>query len=273
MLISHEINNLVMVTTKEDVLKIYGLLVRDCATLKSIYQLLESYEKKELDIMDLADELEAADPLHPDNFKSYTSVRPSIDESLNSYFTRSISTLEITKDKLENVALNCIDLQPEALQRVKNIVYHSLAGLLFYSTYEFHYLETIASKDANDIVLDEIVYQYYSKYAGTSIAAKKLALERIEGFVADSKVFKMKLDIFDEYPEKEDAFITIVGPLLGGIDTEKLTIKMVDNVLRGEWTAEQLLSHCAIDDEDDSFDDVSSDKKDTALVSGINAFR
>lgn len=120
-------------------------------------------------------------------------------------------------------------LEESDIATFKNLSYEILSGLLFILFYDFGISEVLESDN-----IDEIYDLYCKTY---EIQPKDDAVD-VANLV---KAYKFKLDIFDEYPEYEEAFDTIIGPYRLEINEENLTIDLVVKLINGELSVSELI--------------------------------
>ena len=110
-------------------------------------------------------------------------------------------------------------------------------ALLYVLWYDYGINKTAYALESgsSDVKVDEAVKSYCN--------TKSLDLD---AFITDISALHEKyhfvLSVFEDCPELEEQFISIVGPLLGAISESELTVEIVRAVCNGKLTPEELIN-------------------------------
>lgn len=246
--------------SNDAVIQFFSLMVKDFRNLKSLYNDLESFEQGQLDDDEILETIDATLFVSVSKFVSLAKLRICANESLNIYFGRVANTFADLDECRKKIADTYCAPDKEEASQLKDLTYKVLAGFCFIIGNEFGCFDTVTSSQDGEPVIDEVVYHHYSKFA----IAKEQRYEMCVTFAKEindaAAIFKIKLDVFDEAPEKEEMFLRIVGPDIGAIDETLLTMQMVDDVIEGKLNVDQLLEGCIYTENYDS------DEEDAAPV-------
>ena len=162
---------------------------------------------------------------------------------VNKYLDDVIERIKVAEKNL-NIAIDLmLAIKPEELDSLIGRMYDLASGLYYFIIKEFDLEDTILDEECQD----EIVVKYCSKkrYDYKDFATK---------MVVKSREFKLKVDLFDEFPQYEDAFYDAVGVDIISIDQSKLTLEMLKQFFGKEITIEELIALCQ-KDYTDGFDE------------------
>lgn len=257
MIVKHELSNVIVSVTKDAALEALGVIIKMRAGYKRIWEALVQYEDNEIDEFDLVDVIEANLVSDLKSAQCMADVRMSVYDPINHYFGKTMIAAEVTNNNLAIIRDAGYAPDTNELDKIKDGVYRSLSGVLYLLQWEFRCNDTCAVRkdnpDGEDIV-DELLYTYFSSQARDTGHAVQLTVQFAEGVITDCQEFKMQLSVFDEAPEKERPFEAIIGPAIGSIDPDRLTMPVVDAVLAGEMTVEELLTKVGYETEIDDGD-------------------
>lgn len=154
-------------------------------------------------------------------------------ESLNSYIRTTLFTIE----EFNNVAKKVVDGWTcptlKEFKTLRNYAVSILTNLIFIVYFEFDMDSVNQEESDGRFYIDEIYDKYCKQYDFNP--------EKYSHHLSELKsIYKIKLNFFDEYPELEEPFESIMGPNLANIDESLLTIDLVKQVLSGEISDTQL---------------------------------
>lgn len=250
MIVLHKMSDLIREISKVEMQEVLHDMLQCRTRLERIWDDLERFNDGVLDEFDLLDTAEANRLPNLLVLKQMADCRMSVYDPLNTYFSRTVGALEAAASNLELMCDTGSAPVEDELQILKDSVFYSLAGILFMLRWEFGCEDTCNSleKDAGNPYVDEILFCALGEQSATQTEAVRLVVSFAEKVLKDCDKFKLKLDIFDEAPEKEADFESLVGPALGEIDEQRLTMDLVDSLLAGEITVEELISQVKYSD-------------------------
>lgn len=163
----------------------------------------------------------------------FAEKRHSLIPVVNNVLGNALEVLEALDMELDAV----LDMDAVPVETQDKLASLAEDGLSHISTFVFYeFLSTPG--------YDEIVYDYCGK---TSIDI----IEFIKEYAAVYDAHRRSLGVFNDHPEYEQPFISIVGPALALIPEDVLTIDDVTGVISGTLSVEELLSKLHITDDDD----------------------
>ena len=250
MIIKHEANTLVSLLSNAQILETFAdtySLLNTMLVAKDEIELFNAGEVDEDELLDVLDECNSFNFKALDNFKGAFS---SMDVAVNKYFSRTLVTAKFALDSCRQVS----KLGSVACQAYKDYcanLQRSIAGFSNFLVNEFgiSLLLEVAAKGGTELPIDEIVKMYTD---ANGISVTQLA-ERINKIAEDNK---MKLDIFDEYPELELEFEKVMGPFVNLVDGSNLTIELVNDAIAGKYTPEEV-AKITSDEGEELSDDMS----------------
>ena len=113
----------------------------------------------------------------------------------------------------------------------------NILGIIMYILWFDYGIETTAEEccSSDEIEID-IALSSYCDAKGID------KLSFIEELIEYRAEYKYSFSIFEDYPELEESFISMMGPYLGGVDDSKLTVEQVQSVCSGKKTPEELVN-------------------------------
>lgn len=247
----HKIGTTVINIGKDVIVEFFGLLIKDYRTLKQLYADIGSFEADRFEDDEFLEILSSVNLVSTTQFKNLAKLRACSCDAINIYFSRTIGSIVDLQEMLENIVFTYSAPDIKEAEEMSGLVSHILSVFCFILGNEFGCFDTVLTKDSDDPVFDEVVYHYFSKFTVVNEQRHKMCIEFADEVNADSKKFKIHLDVFDEAPEKYDGFMAVVGPDIGAIDETLLTMKLVDAVLAGTMTVEQLVDECRFIENED----------------------
>lgn len=241
MIKKHEINTAIGHPALTD---LEGYLYEAISVTDQLVELLQSIHEFEgtLDDDDLLDAIDTAAVIQINGLHIFESCRLSVCSPINKYLSRTLSLMEDLLKLLEKYSISSMtpvdDDGDDGLNMFKKMVQQCIGGLAHFICYEFFLFEysdaTAEENEKPDI--DEVYYNVTSKSG--RIDAREKAVE----LCALAIQFKQRLDIFDEYPEKEIEFDRIMGPFAVELNENALTIELITDVIDGKLTPQELLA-------------------------------
>lgn len=210
---------------------------------EEVYKILTSFKEGELYEDDAVEELEVYTKFPSVNLGYFHSWKCSHYTTVNKYLDDVVERIKVAEKNL-NIAIDLmLAIKPEELDSLIKQIYDLTSGLYYFIVKEFDLEDAVTGSEDQD----EIVNKYCSKkrYEYKDFATK---------MVVKSREFRLRVDLFDEFPQYEDAFYDAVGSDIISIDQSKLTLEMLKQLLYGEITVEELISMCIKEYESDSED-------------------
>ena len=268
MVVEHKIGTSVVTTNKKVLVELFERLVKDYRSLKSLYDVLTDYKAGNIDEDDIPDEFDQVHFVSVDGCTRFSKLRICAQDTVNVYFGRFSKTFAELSDSVQKISRSYCAPDEAKTDELLDQLYKVIAGFCFLFGNEFHCFDTVISKELDDQEYDEIMYNYFTKFSIDDKKRCAKCMEFAEQVSKDAETFRIKLDVFDAAPEKEESFCNIVGPDICAIDESLLTMKMVDDVINGKMTTDELLDACGYKDED-SFDMDAPTTEDAAAPSKI----
>lgn len=235
MIIKHEGNNVIKQVGESDYIEFF-----DCAAklIKNSLAILQVLEDRRNDEIDEDDEIELLEELIVKDVNplyNFANNRLSKCVSINHYLDDLCCVA--TKNN-ENVALitdSGVYVTEEWAQLLTEENEKLIGGLCHVLWFEFQLaLSWDCLLEKKEIVIDQIPKGYWDS---KSMDAEK----ELQYFAALRDKYKFQLLVFDEFPEKEEEFLKLMGPDLCAVDDTLLTVELVDQLLNGSITPKELL--------------------------------
>ena len=252
MIKEHKICSMVIKVDSNVLIEFLNDMIADFRTLKDLHARLTEYKAGEMEEDEFEDYMLDVRFLSTNSFHNLSKLFICENQSINIYFSRTAYTFTDLTDLCSAISDRYCAPNEKETDSLLDLCYKTLAGFCFMLGNEFGCYQTVLSKDEEEQVYDEILYNHFMAFSPVAEERYKMCMDFAEDVVATSKEFKIQLDVFDAAPEKEAAFMNIVGPDIGAIDESALTMKMVDDLLAGDITVEQLLSMCLYTEIDDA---------------------
>lgn len=235
MLINHEIQTVVNNMRKDELFKCFTEAYTVACQLIELRSTLQQWKQGSLDDDELFDSIDELNYFSYNSLLDFSRWANSKDTILNKYLSRTMSYFEVVKKNVQIVSDSaCVPTDEEYNLLLKGL-YSIISGILYFIIHEFNLKTTIlAAETKDDVPVDEIVSHYCA-------STNKDLLDFVLSVCELGDKFKFKLDFFDDYPNKEEDFERVMGPLVVGIDEATLTISLVDDVIAGKITPAELL--------------------------------
>lgn len=260
MIKEHAVGTSVVVISKDVLIEFFGQMAKDLRTLKAMYEDMTDFKAGELSDDEYIDATERITFYSVGSFNRFAKMHISSNETLNIYIKRVAETFrEFDKMHSSIVSTYCAPSEEELAVMMEE-AYDVISGICFICGNEFLCYDLADAASEDDPEIDEIMYHHFSKYEITQERRHSRCIEFAKNISQLSAEFKMKLDVFDEAPEKEESFMRIVGPDICLIDSSRLTMPIVDAVLDGSMSLEQLREACMLSEEEvlDLYGDTTS---------------
>lgn len=181
------------------------------------------------DVYDALEELE----LGISSSVMFASYMPSEDLALNKYLRRTVSNLQALKENIEQLVITGRAPDAEDARILHNELFATVGGLAYFLLTDFGVLETSLQIKLNqgDYNIDEIVDSYLK---ATNLSADVFCTQMCDY----ATTYKYHLDLFDEYPELEEKFESLLGPDYYNIPEDVLTKEIVQDVIDGVLTVD-----------------------------------
>lgn len=226
----HEINSIIARFKVDDLVEFMSESIDAIRRCRHLLDEISNYQNGDLDEDELLDEL--------DSFQLSTTLIArcssgffSVNAGINHYLRKTVSSISSLVYLINMITESgCYPTDAEIDKMITKAT-DVVAGLSYILVYEFKMDETIATED--DPVEDEVVFSYRRRL-------NKGAIEVVKPIVETALKFKIKLEFFDAYPDLEEPFEAFMGPYISSIDQEKLSLELVNQLVSGEITADEL---------------------------------
>lgn len=241
MIKKHEINTAIGHPALTD---LEGFLSEALSVTDQIVALLGAIEEFEQsgDDDDFLDAIDTASVMYLNGLRIFEQCRLSVCPAINKYLARTILTFdELMKllDTYSTAAMTPVDDNgADGLQTFKELTKKVVAGMTYFICYEFGLFEFVDNytDGEEDVDIDEVYHLVTSKSSRINAGEKAAEL------CALALKYKQRLDIFDEYPEKEQEFERVMGPFAVELSEGSLTVELIDQVIHGDLTPQELLA-------------------------------
>lgn len=255
MIKSHEINTIIGHPSLSD---LEGFLSEAISLTDQMVSLLNAVKEFETNRDDdlLLDEIDTAAVFQFTGLSIFSDCHLSTCISINRYLGKTLVDLTSLREMLNKYSMTAMtpvdDNEPDGLHNFEALIKKCIAGVTHFICYEFNLYDYVqqATSDSGNADIDEVYYSVINKSGFMDALTKAVEL------CALSLKFKQKLEIFDQYPEKERIFEQLMGPYAAEMNEANLTIELVDALLDGKITPDQLLSatNPELDDDGGEYD-------------------
>lgn len=222
MVVNHKINKAIASIKKEHLTGFFDESRNSIEILTGLRDAFEAYEEGSMDSEDLY-EVVCSSEIQAFYAEIYYLTASSFIPSISRHAMTLCEQIKQYNEKVKYFNDNFLYLEDGDITTFRNYTYSILAGLLFIIYYDFHLDDVFAGSDD----IDEI-YDYYCKQNDLDPVSDATDVNNLR------KAYKLKIDIFDEYPEYENAYDSLVGPYRFDIDEDQLTIDHVKRLIAGE---------------------------------------
>lgn len=239
MITKHVSDSTIRKATNDDLIEFFREALKLIKNSQEIIKIGQDFTDGEIDEDDEIDLLE--DCIYDDTgailmFKnSCLSTYPSI----NFYMQDLLDVINTNTKNIQSICDSGVYVTEEWRSLLLEQNEKIIGGMCYVLWYDFQLDKYVDSKDSDDVIIDNILKGYCD--------TESIPVEDVVAYIEQMrKEYKFKLLVFDECPEKEEPFIAVMGPYLGNLDQSKLTMKLVDSVLAGEITPEELCMQIAL---------------------------
>lgn len=244
MIKKHESSNVIMRVTNEALYAFFTDAMTVESRLVFVHRVLSSFlngESDEEDVFDCLDELR----LPTNNITTVASCHPSTVLEYSKYLKRTSDVLSLFSQNVAMIVEKGIYPSEGDVQILEKEIVSIIGGLTYFLVSDFGIADTLQQiKNGEDYDIDEI-YDSYLKANGLS------AEEVGEGLTEDYAKYRLHFDFFDEYPELEGAFETAAGPGYNLIPEGVLNLDIVNKIISGDLTVEDVLEQVAAEEEEE----------------------
>ena len=204
------------------------------------YNILTEYKRGELYEDDAVEELEAYTKFTAINLGYFHAWKCSRYVVVNKYLNDVFDNIKVAEQNLNTSVDLMLSIKNEELEAVINQLYNLASSLYYFIVKEFD-LEDLTHGVEDQ---DEIVNKYCAKKC---MDYSDFVIKMLN----KSKEFKLKVELFDEFPQYEDAFYDALGSDIIRIDQRKLTLEMLKKFFGKEISQEELIALCEKEYEDE----------------------
>lgn len=241
----HEFSSGLRRTTEDEFLEFFRLSVIACRKLKELSSQLQQFQTGDLDEDEIFEIFENFNLMTQSIFV-VTQGFTSVINAHNKYLIRTGKSLETLMNNINTIVDDVITPEEREIEILQNEISSVIGGLSYFLYMDFNMWAIEEVKEGEELEIDSVVYGYVESIVsrlGSSkkeTIAKKLAalVKEVHGWMLD---YKLKQEVFDEYPEEEEAFMRVVGPDYVEIPESALTIDVVRKVIDGKTSVEELL--------------------------------
>lgn len=233
MVFKHESTNVIKVITEKDLI---DFIEQSMRVIKNSLTVLDTLNDAIAGEIDEDDELEILeDCLISDSnaILQFKSTNASIYDSINFYLRDLYAVLLNNNKNIEEITDSGVYLDETWRNLLLDENERIVSGFCYVLWYEFGFDRLAETVKTSDVEIDHVLKGYFDAN-NIDPATGVQELETLK------EQHKFKLLVFDEYPEKEEAFLKAMGPYLGGIDDSLLTIELVDQILDGSLSPQEL---------------------------------
>ena len=219
-------------------------------TLRNVLDVIQEAKAGELDEWSEIDAYEESMIENTTGISWVQQCRFSKYSSINYCYGTLVNRIRAYNEKLKDflaLGIYANDAWRDSLCKLaKNIL-----GIIMYILWFDYGIETTAEEccSSDEIEID-IALSSYCDAKGID------KLSFIEELIEYRAEYKYSFSIFEDYPELEESFISMMGPYLGGVDDSKLTVEQVQSVCSGKKTPEELVNEFLASDSLEDSDDL-----------------
>lgn len=241
----HEFSTMLHKVTEDEFIEFFRQSVIACRKLKALSSQLQQFQEGDLDEEEIFEIFENFSLMTQPIFvvtQSFTSVV----NANNKYLIRTGKSLEALMDNIHTIVDDIISPQEREVEILQNEISAVIGGLSYFLYMDFKMWEVEDVEAGEELEIDSVLYGYIESTANRSGASKKdhiaksmaALVEEVHTLMLD---YKLKQEVFDEYPEEEEAFMRVVGPDYVEIPESALTIDVVRKVIDRKISVEELL--------------------------------
>ena len=233
MLVKHEVQKDVGVVDSVTLCAVFQEAHTIVNDMVEAHKLLKSFCEDPYDEFELADDLEALSVFDYSNITKFKMWFASKSLVTNKYLGKTYHKMGILEKKL-SAAVDCsCALNEDEFAALRDLTYDVASGMLFFIISEFDIFNLANADKSTNYPVDEIVDVFCKKIG-------KDPVDLANELVGLSKEYRMKISLFDSFPEYEDEFYKVMGPALSEVDGDSLTVEQVLSVIRGEISPDDL---------------------------------
>lgn len=237
MKIKHEGNVNLSKIVNEDLVKFITEsleVIEDCKTIIENINEKRSGDIDEFDLLETFDDPTFVNTLSIQHFRNcLLSIHPGI----NYYMQDIVLLINNVEKNYKKVGDTGVFLSEETENLFINECTEIIGGLCHVLWYEFKIEDFLRDFEIDDKGVSSEIDEIFAEYCdGVGIEPEKVAR-----YVRDLRQdYKFTLRIFDQYPEYQEEFESIMGPYIVGFAEDVLEIDDVLSVIRGDVTPEEL---------------------------------
>lgn len=263
--IKHETNTLLGVVSEEDCSLMYGELRNALNAATSTYKNLKLMQDGEMDEFDVLDELETAwicDYKVTSDFSERASSRfPAITKCLRELVPgkNDYETVIGRYNKIcSRLCENALGIEESDVEELLTVLNDLIGKIVFTMRYEFALDKLVNTYEETQSYAEMEILNSFKNYCSKLGMDDEKMLTEARTIIALNEKFKSKVEFFEDYPELEAPFEAVMGPYIADIDTDKLTLELVRQLLTEEITPEILAQLIPADSDCDSTDSMDS---------------
>ena len=243
MLKEHEYNGIIRSFNTDELVSVLVDLKTGMSNCLNILKGINDFEDSVIDDFELMDVLEEGALGDLTMFAQYAIYSCSEYNSINKLMSALArdqktedgeevpSKINYFNQQIELVVDAWSGVSPEEAQVFKELAIDLVSSFAYILEYEFGIVEFIDDYESNGHnVVEASMDNAFNHFCGVYNLDP---VNEAKEIIAVASVYKVKLPVFDEYPELEEAFESIMGPFLCDVDPDLLTLDIVKKVIDG----------------------------------------
>lgn len=249
MIKEHVYNNTLKKYNTTELVSVIRELVKCLKRSVGILHTLAKLNDDEIDEFEALEEFELSECSDIAKVREYAYYASSTTDVINRVLRRCFGyaidgekteqgTVDLLNKNINTVVDDWAGLTEDDIQVFNDLCTRIAADTAYVLKFEFGLAKTIEDYKENgnnelEADIDYVFRTYCDKYDIELIPECQTIVEL-------SKIYKPILPVFDDYPELEEAFESVVGPYLADVDSNSLTLDIVKKVLNGDIKPEEL---------------------------------
>ena len=247
---THEYSKMFTTANSDDFYNCIDCCMDTISTLRNVLDVIQEAKSGELDEWSEIDAYEESMLENTGGISWVKQCRFSKYSSINYCYGTLVNCISAYNEKLKDflaLGIYANDAWRDSLSKQVN----KILGIVMYILWFDYGLESTAKEcyDSDEIEIDIAL----SAYCDAKGIDKFSFIEELIEYRAE---YKYSFSIFEDYPELEETFISMMGPYLGGVDESKLTIEQVQAVCNGNKTPEELINEFVSNDDLEDSDEL-----------------
>lgn len=243
MIVKHNCNEITSCQTLETLTNMVDEVYSMINDLVGVVKSLNRFIDDKIDDDDLLDILEEAQISSYANFNKFAldsssnisslnrSVRTMIDVKVydaNGDVEKEVPGLISTFNKeISQIVYSGAAPSISEIEKMRTFLSKMIGALAYFLKFEFNLDKSIETSETDDMIVDAVISEYCDRIDESVLDWCNTIMEVL-------KVYRPRLEVFDEHPELEEQFDVIMGPYLTDGMSEDLTLDIVNDVIAGK---------------------------------------